>query len=226
MSDRFSAEAWDRAAPWFEAILRHPFLSGLRDGTLPPEAFHRYLIDDAHYLLRYATALTTVASRWPDAQGAAALARFAIGAVEAERALHATVLTADGIDLNGPDVPEPSPVCLAYANTLQTAASLAPIGVAMAGLLPCFRVYAEVGARLTLTIASTADHPYREWVVLYGDPAFATDARRAEDLADAAADLAGPAERATMHDAYAQATRFEWMFWDGSYAGQDWPVPG
>lgn len=220
----FSAEAWATAAPWFDAIVRHPFVTGLGDGTLPREVFVRYLVDDSHYLVRYASALTTVAGRWPEPSGAAMLARFGAGAVEAERALHAALLDDAGVDLDGVGLAEPSPTCLAYVSTLQSWAALAPVGVAVAGLLPCFRIYAEVGARLADSLAARPDHPYREWLAMYADPAFAADARRADELADDAAGRATEAERAAMHDAYALATRFEWMFWDASFRGERWPT--
>src|SRR5690625_2223764 len=151
MSDRFSSEAWHRAAPWFEAILRHPFVIELGDGSLPRDVFHRYVIDDAHYLTLYASALVTVAGRWPEPEGAATLARFGAESVEAERVLHRTLLETDVHRA------EPTPTCLAYANTLRSWAALGTTGVAMAGLLPCFRIYAEVGTRLAEALSAEQD---------------------------------------------------------------------
>jgi len=103
--------------------------------------------------------------------------------------------------------------------------------------LPCFRIYAEVGARLAASMSagsmsagsssSGQGHPYREWASVYGDPAFAANTDQAEQLADAAADGTTAAELDAMHDAYARAARFEWMFWDAAYRGEQWPVmPG
>lgn len=225
MTDRFSAEAWEGAVPWFDAIRRHPFVTGLSDGTLEKEVFWRYIVDDSQYLIWYASALTTVASRWPDPVGAATWARFGADTVAAERDLHAALLRSAGIDLSGDDLPAPTPTCLAYTGTLQTWASLAPVEVAAAGVLPCFRVYAEVGALLASALSSQPDHPYRDWVSMYGDPVFAADTRHAEEMVDQAADQASEVVRAAMHDAYAQATRFEWMFWDASFRGELWPTP-
>jgi thiaminase (transcriptional activator TenA) len=218
----FSADAWNRAKPWYDAILAHPFVRELGDGTLDRKIFLRYMVDDAHYLARYSRALATTAARWPEPDGAAAIAKFAAGAVEAERMLHASFLDEAGMELDNLES-EPTPTCLAYVHSLQADASLAPVQVAMAGLLPCFRIYAEVGQHLADVLAQRPDHPYAAWLATYGDPAFAEDTRRAEELADEQAGSdASILEQ--MHDAYARASRFEWMFWDASYQGESWPT--
>ncbi len=63
MSDSFSAELWRGAAGIYDAILAHPFLTGLTDGSLPHDAFAFYVVQDAIYLQGYARALAVVASR-------------------------------------------------------------------------------------------------------------------------------------------------------------------
>ena len=49
----------------YAAILRHPFVAGLTDGTLPREAFRHYIVQDAHYLRGYARALALCAAKAP-----------------------------------------------------------------------------------------------------------------------------------------------------------------
>lgn len=219
----FSADAWERATPWFNAILAHPFVRELGEGTLDRDIFLRYIVDDAHYLAMFSRALATVAARWPTPEGAAAIARFAAGAVDAERELHASLLAEGGLNIDDLQT-EPTPTCLAYMNTLQSDASLAPVAVAMAGLLPCFRIYAEVGGHLAGVLAERSDHPYAAWLSMYGDPAFAEETRRAEELVNEQA-RTNTAPLDAMHAAYARAARFEWMFWDASYRGERWPTP-
>ena len=41
----FSQDAWQSARPWFDAMLRHPFLTALADGSLEEATFLRYLVD-------------------------------------------------------------------------------------------------------------------------------------------------------------------------------------
>ena len=44
---------WETMRPTVEQILEHPFISGLTDGSLPKEAFIRYLVQDSFYLKDY-----------------------------------------------------------------------------------------------------------------------------------------------------------------------------
>jgi thiaminase/transcriptional activator TenA len=50
----------------FEAIISHPFILGLTDGSLSLDAFREYVIQDALYLGRFSRALAVVGSKAPD----------------------------------------------------------------------------------------------------------------------------------------------------------------
>lgn len=217
----FSDAAWSSVADWFDAILDHPFLVALGDGVLEEATFARYLVDDMHYLDGYASALAAIAARAPDQEGIELFAGSAAGALAAERQTHAAFLTPRGI---GPDSAEPSPTCRAYVGSLQVAATYRPVEVAVAAVLPCFRVYAEVGHAL-LGQQPVDDHPYRAWIATYGSPEFDEAVRVAEAYADRLACDASAARVTAMLGAYREATRFEWMFWDASWRDEGWPSP-
>ncbi|UYM05805.1 TenA family protein [Solicola gregarius] len=224
MTDGWSEHAWRSVKEWYDAILEHPFLVELSDGSLPEQVFARYLIDDSHYLIGYARALSSLATRTADPAAAAMLAGSAAQGIAVERELHASYLTPRGIDPRSADAPEQSPTCSAYIGSLQTLAAFAPVEVGLAGVLPCFRVYAEVGSAV-IAKAPDPDHPYRAWVDAYADPSFDQAVRTVEAHADAVAEAATPQRRAEMLEAYVRATRFEWMFWDAAWRGETWPTP-
>lgn len=215
----FSERAWQAAGPWFDAILEHPFVSGLGAGTLPEAAFTRYLVDDAHYLTRYARVLAHIAGRSEAVPDVELFAASAAGAVAAERTLHTEWLTGRGLDPDGPDVPAPTPTCRAYTGFLMESAVAAPFDVAVAAVLPCFRVYAEVGRRLAAAVGKA--HPYAAWIATYADPDFDDAVRRAE----ACLDRVGR-DDAAVTGAYLTSTRFEWMFWDAAWRAETWPTSG
>ncbi|MGO8658353.1 thiaminase II, partial [Rhizobium ruizarguesonis] len=62
----FTAAAWDRIAPIMAEIEVLPLLQRLSDGTLPPEVFRHYILQDALYLKHYARCLAIVAAKAPD----------------------------------------------------------------------------------------------------------------------------------------------------------------
>ena len=96
MSDSFSAELWDSTADTYAAILAHPFVRGLTDGSLSPEAFTFYVVQDALYLRWYAQALAAVASRAPTPRQTEMFARHAADAIAVEKTLHGSLLAGLG----------------------------------------------------------------------------------------------------------------------------------
>jgi outer membrane protein assembly factor BamB len=54
----FTGELWSAMTPIYEAILRHPFVAGLTDGSLPRDRFRFYAVQDALYLREFARALS------------------------------------------------------------------------------------------------------------------------------------------------------------------------
>jgi thiaminase (transcriptional activator TenA) len=217
---RWSEEAWQAVRPIYDAILEHPFVVQLQSGELDRQVFLRYLLDDARYLAGYARALALVATRLPDTKDVAVMSRSAAGAVDAERLLHATLLGEHGIDVDQPG--EPSPTCRHYVSSLIADAATEPVEVSVAAVLPCFRVYAEVGA--AIAGGTDDDHPYAAWIATYADPEFAAVVREVEALADRLAAQGAEPVVERMLPAYVRSTRLEWMFWDAAWRGEEWPA--
>lgn len=212
----FTTDAWAAIAPLRAAIDELPLIAQLSDGTLPREAFLEYLTQDARYLDGYARALAMAAAQ---ARTGAELSFWAFGAhnaVVVEKALH------ESFDID-PDA-EPSAVCLAYTSYLSALATRGNYPVLVAGVLPCFWIYADVGDRLLAEVGDLTGHPYEAWIGTYADPEFAEATRKAKDLTDALAEQADAATLALMHEAFATAARYEWMFWDAPMRAERWPI--
>jgi thiaminase/transcriptional activator TenA len=219
---RFSADAWQRIAPLYAAILELPFNRELAAGTLTRERFTFYMLQDAHYLSHFGKALAVTAARAPDADALIQFAGSAREAVVVERALHEGFFRDFGITREQAAATEPSPTCAYYTHYLVALAHNAPYEVAVAALLPCFWIYWEVGKHL-LTIARP-DNPYQAWIDTYADDAFASGVRRVIAISDQIAAAATPAIQGRMHQAFRRASQLEWMFWDSAYRLEAWPL--
>ena len=64
---------WQQNTHLAEACLHHPFVRGLADGTLYPEAFRRYVAQDAFFLNAFARAYALAAARSQDGDAHLAL---------------------------------------------------------------------------------------------------------------------------------------------------------
>jgi thiaminase/transcriptional activator TenA len=84
----FTRELWKSIEPIYAAILEHPFLRGLTDGSLPRESFKFYAVQDALYLREFARALSLAAARAPEDDWIVMFNEHSAGALKVERALH------------------------------------------------------------------------------------------------------------------------------------------
>jgi thiaminase (transcriptional activator TenA) len=218
----FSEQAWERTARLRAAILRLPFNAELAEGTLARDRFQAYIVQDAIYLGRFSRALAIAGAKAPDTKTMQSFSQSALRAVAVEQVLHGRYLQEFGIDPAGIADAEPSPDCLAYTSYLIGAAYHEPWEVLVAALLPCFRIYWEVGCAIAEQAA--AANPYRAWIDTYADERFAEGVRTAVAIGDRAAAGAGPAIRTRMLEAFTRACQYEWLFWDGAYQRRGWPA--
>jgi thiaminase/transcriptional activator TenA len=219
----FSTDAWSRNARLIEAIKAMPFNAELAAGTLSPERFRLYMVNDAHYLVAFGRALAVAAAKAPDPDGIVHLAEAAKVAVVVERALHGSFFADWGISADVFATTEPSPTAHHYIASLIATAYSEPYEVVLADVLPCFWIYAEVGKHILARAAEP--NSYRAWIDTYASEEFDDAVRRMIAATDRAAEGASPATLAAMHRAFTTATRLEWMFWDAAWRLERWHEP-
>jgi thiaminase/transcriptional activator TenA len=213
----FAQDAWEAIAPIRKAIDELPLLTGMADGTLPRDTFVYYMAQDAHYLADYGRVLAAAASQTTDADELLFWARSAHTTVIVERELHAAHVADFAV------IPK-SPTCTAYTSFLFSLTAAGRYPALAAGILPCFWFYEDVGRRPKDRVGDLTAHPYADWISTYGDPQFAAATEQAKQILDRLAAQADPGTVERMHQAFATASRYEWMFWDTSWRQETWPV--
>ena len=198
---------WAAGAPLAGAIEGSGFVAALVDGSLPEGQFSFYLAQDAHYLQRYSRALATLAAT---SEGPAAREFWSDSSrhcVDTELELHRAWLAAR------PDAAEVavSPVTSAYTDFLLARALGDPTAVGAAAALPCFWLYAQVGASLPEV---PDEHPYAGWLLTYRDPTFVEGVRGALGVVERELEAADPAVRAEAARAFLLACRHELEFFE------------
>ena len=144
----FTRHLWQTIAPIYAAILAHPFIQGLTDGSLPEETFRFYAVQDALYLRDFARALSLAAAKAPDEDWIITFNQHAAGALQVERALHESFFREFGLSEQQVRATPLAPTNLAYTSYLLAVAYGCPIHEAVAALLPCYWIYWEVGKTL------------------------------------------------------------------------------
>ncbi|MGY1773846.1 thiaminase II/PqqC family protein [Blastococcus sp. SYSU D00813] len=150
----------DHPGEW-ERATRHPFLLGVRDGTLPSGAFDTWLAQDAHFvadLLRFQARLLARAPR----PAQAVLAAGAVALVE-ELDWFEGLAAGRGLDLDVPRLPATA----AYADLLERL-DAAEVPAALTALWAVERVYLDAW-----TAASPGAPEHAEYVAHWTTPGFA-----------------------------------------------------
>ncbi|HEV8458307.1 MAG TPA: thiaminase II [Methylomirabilota bacterium] len=218
----FTGELWKSIEPIYAAILRHPFVTGLTDGSLPRESFRFYAVQDALYLRDFARALSLAGARAPRDEWIIMFNEHAAGALRVERALHEGFFKEFGLAPEDVAATPLAPINLAYTSYLLAVAYGAPFHEAVGALLPCYWIYWEVGKELERR--GSPDPLYARWIGTYASDEFGGIVRAVLECADTLAPRLQAQEREAMTRHFVTTSRYEWMFWDMGYRREAWPV--
>ena len=205
----WTAALWAAGGETWHQILDLPFVRALGDGTLDEDLFAFYLDQDALYLRDYSRALAPLSARADTAEAQVHWAAGAHEAIAAESQLH------EGWLANRARLGGPSPITMGYTNFLRAFTAGEDYVVGAAAILPCYWLYEEVGA--VLSSQNHADHPYAEWLSLYGGEEFAADVARSLAEVERAFEAASPAQRVRAARAYLSACVYEREFFDQAH---------
>lgn len=195
---------WVENTDLAQAALEHPFVQGLRAGSLPRNCFQSYIAQDAYFLDAFARAYALALAHSPDQRGVRDFFDLLSG-VQEELRLHTSYATAWGVDLSAVT---PTEATLAYTDFLLATAALRGVGATCAAMTPCMRLYAFLGQELARSELAE-DHPYSEWIHTYSSADFEALAVRLEILLERYA-----TDVPAIHTAYRRAMTLEVGFFE------------
>lgn len=190
----------------WRAATRHPFLDGVRDGTLPAAALDRWLAQDALYVETLLRVQARLLARAPRADQLV-LARGLVALAD-ELVWFGTLANARAFDLGVAPLPANAAYCAALADC-----DGSPYAVASVALWTVERAYLDawLGAR-------PGAEPYRALVEHWTTPEFAAYVAGLAEAADRAL-AASPADHAAAVAAFEIVARHERAFWGMALAG-------
>lgn len=218
----FTQQLWDSITPIYRAILDHPFLKGLTDGSLPEAAFRFYVTQDSLYLRDFARALAMLSVRSPKDAWCEMFAEHAKVALVVERQLHESFFRDWGLNSERLRQTPMAPTNLAYTSYLLRVAHAAPFEELIGTVLPCYWIYWEVGK--TLEAKGSPNPTYQCWINTYASEEFGASVRHVLDIANQTVADLPEGRRAPIRHHFMTTSRYEWMFWDASYKMESWPV--
>ena len=207
-----------------QAILNHPFVTEIGDGTLDVEKFKFYVRQDYVYLIDYSRMLALASARAPDLDVMGWFARLLHETMNTEMELHRQYCARFGISSEELQQTKAAPTTLAYTSYLLNVAYQGSYAELAASFLPCQWGYWEIGDHLFRRGEPAQAPLYREWIRMYISDEYKSLADWARQLANGLAEKAAPQEVAKMEEAYLTGLRYEYLFWDMAYKLETWPV--
>lgn len=214
---KWTDKTWTQIEPIYQKIIEMPFIEELQRGTLPLEKFQFYMGQDSFYLENFARSLALIGARAHRVSHALDFIRFAEGAIVVEKALHDSYFQEFGLNQRG----SIEPTTHHYINFLKSTSALDQVEIAMAAVLPCFWIYQEVGDSIYKNQLSE-DNPYQKWIDTYAGKEFKELVIKAKNICDSVAENCTPQQQERMTQAFVEASKLEFMFWDSAYQLKTW----
>jgi thiaminase len=196
----------------WERIPQHPFVAAAADGTLPEEAFDRWIVEDHHFVVGFRRFLGGLLATAPDEAARDVLAG-GIAALTPELELFRAEAARRGLDLAA----EPGPTTLGYTAYIQAAPADGAV-VGWAVLYGAEKAYHDAWSAVRATAEESS--PYWGFIDNWSSAGFGEYVLAIGDTLDR---LAGPGPidpRAVR--AFERVVRFELRFWDAVHAGERW----
>ena len=214
MKNSVSFRLHEAAAPVWEACLKHPFVTGIGEGTLAVEKFQYFMLQDYLYLFDYARvfALGVVKARDPELMRTFAANVDAI--LGGEMKIHRAYMERLGISEEQVFAVKPALDNLSYTNYMLSVANNGGPMEIVAAILACSWSYAEIGQTLA-AIPGAAEHPfYGEWIQGYASAEYHATNQALIQLMDELACEATEEQVRYLTDIFVNCSRYELGFWD------------
>ena len=200
-------------------MVTHPFVQEMGDGTLPPEKFRNYFIQDYIFVNDLMSMTALGMSKAPDLAAAGVLNRFLAGILDPENDLFLRAFRELGATEEEYSTATASPTTRAFGDFMVRVGLEGTFEDIVTVLYVTEGTYLDWGTRL-IEEGKSPDNPiYREWIGLHGPDVLGELVAWMSDHLDGA-DLASRQDR--IETLFVTALRYEYMFWEAAYRGEKW----
>lgn len=192
-------------------IVSHPFVAACGEGTLPAEAFDRWVVEDHFFVVGFRRFLADLLAVAPD-EDARDLLAGGLAALTPELALFRSHAGERHLDLRA----EPCPTNLGYTSYVRSAARDGFV-VGLTVLYGAEKAYLD--AWRAVRGRAGDDTPYRPFVDNWSSPAFAD---YVDDIAALLDRVTAETPASDLRRVFQRVVRFELRFWDAVHVGETW----
>jgi thiaminase/transcriptional activator TenA len=204
----------DTGALW-DGYVRHRFVLGIGDGSLPAPAFQHFLRQDYLFLIQFARAYALAGYKSTSLADLREAASSMSAIVDVEMPLHIAYCARWGVSEAQMEAEPEALETIAYTRfVLETGLAGDRLDLE-AALAPCVVGYGEAVERLLAGVPLVAGNPYATWMEAYASDDYRAVASAAIDRLDRLWLARGSEARyPALLAAFSAATRLETAFWE------------
>ena len=214
-----SEELRQRHHGLWEAVVTHPFVLEMGEGTLPQEKFQRYFEQDYLFVKELASLLALGVAKAPDFHSARKLSEFLGLLLGGEEALFRHAFREMGMTEAEVKALQPLPTCLSFTSFLLKTAYQGTFADIMASLYCVEGTYLDWAQRLARAGKRPGVQAYQEWISIHAGPELEGFVRWVKEALDGL----GTTEDERLDHVFSHCLRLEYLFWEMAYRGEEWP---
>jgi thiaminase (transcriptional activator TenA) len=219
----FTDELYEAARGIWDAQVEHPFVRGIAEGTLEPEVFRRWVLQDYLYLKEFARIFAWAVAKANRLESMGWYAAVLNLTLNTEMGLHRQYAARFGLTPAELEAETMWPTTRAYTDFLVRTAADGDMADLVAALLPCAWGYVHIAEQMVKQPAP-ADPRYADWIAQYASPEFAEAAEWLKAEMNRLAEGTTAEKRQRLVELFVLSSRYEWMFWEMCWRGEEWPV--
>lgn len=203
----------------WDGYLSHPFVRGLADGSLEPEKFRFYLLQDYVYLFDYAKVFAqgVVKAREPEVMRA--FASYVGSILNGEMDIHKGYMARLGISEEQAARVKPSLKNQSYTAYMRAVAAEEGPAEILAAVLSCAISYEHIAKWMVKAYPGSENHPfYGEWVQGYASDDYAAGNAALTALMEKLSAGYSQTQLDRLVEIFVDCSRFEGLFWDMAWA--------
>ncbi|MBD3168867.1 MAG: thiaminase II [candidate division Zixibacteria bacterium] len=219
--DSFVGEIRKRSDNLWKAVLNHPFVKGIGDGSLSQDKFEYYLKQDYVYLIDFSRLLAVTTAKGRNLSDMSFFSILLNATLTMEMELHRKVCADYGITTVDLENTEPAMITTAYTKYLLSTVYEGDFRDCMAVLLPCALGYVEIAEHLRKQGLPEHKH-YRAWIETYTSNEMKELVKWLEDKMEYYARNSSPEDRERWYRLYLFSARFELLFFEMGWSKSFW----
>ncbi|MFT5429119.1 MAG: thiaminase/transcriptional activator TenA [Psychrobacter glaciei] len=198
--------------PTWDDYIQHDFVKQLAAGTLAPDSFRHYLVQDYLYLIHY-TRVMALSVYKSDTLAQMRVGQAGINAMlDMEIGMYLDFCHQWGIALETVENAPESTVTIAYSRYILDAALSGSLAELYAAIAPCLMGYGEIGKCIKAEGFITGN-PYQPWIDVFSSDAFQAITAQNEAQINELLAQASPAQADKFQQLFNTASRMEVNFW-------------